>query len=834
MGLGPHQTKRLMEVHRTANSLWRWGSAVGMSALGCMTVVASPPAPDSPQFFESEIRPILASSCVKCHGESKQKGGLRLDTSATLLTGGESGAVVVPGNADASLLIQAVRYSDLEMPPNEPLPEKQVAALTAWVNAGAPWPEHGEAVREAANVITEADRNWWAFQPLTDPAVPTDVGDAWSRNAIDRFVYRQLAEKEMVPAPRADKRVLVRRLYFDLLGLPPTPEEVDAFVNDPSPYAYELLVDKLLEDPRYGEHWARFWLDLVRYAESDGWNKDSYRPHIWRYRDYVVNALNDDKPYTTFVQEQLAGDEIGEDDPEDIIATGYLRLGIYEYNQRDAKSHWNDIMNEITDVTGNVFFGLSMSCSRCHDHKFDPLMQRDYFSLRAFFEPLIWRDDIVAATEEEKAAFEIKNAKWEEATTAIRAEMDALVAPVHEKKWASTADKFPLDIQDCFNKPKRERTSWEHQMAYLIVRQFTDEGGGPLAGMSKEDKAKLEELKKSLSAFDELKPEPLPPVMAVRDFDGAIAPTIIPEDASKTPVEPRFLTVLARNNLGEKPRFPDQPNTTGRRTALAKWIGRDDNPLTTRVIVNRIWQQHFGEGIVPSASDFGHLGQPPSHPELLDWLTTRFVEQGWHFKALHKEILMSATWQQSVQHPAAEKYLEKDPAEQLLWRQRVRRLRAEQLRDALLAVSGEMDTKIGGPSVESKVPRRALYVRSKRNSPEPFMYAFDMANGLTSVSQRTITTTPTQALLMINGDYVLARAIKFGGRIRHSGSATCAGALTHGFRLAWGREPTDVELQRALDFIGVDASTNPKEMISARLIDFSHVLLNSNEFLYID
>ena len=286
--------------------------------------------------------------------------------------------------------------------------------------------------------------------------------------------------------------------------------------------------------------------------------------------------------------------------------------------------------------------------------------------------------------------------------------------------------------------------------------------------------------------------------------------------------------------MGEAPLLPDHPETTGRRTALAQWIGRDDNPLTTRVIVNRIWQQHFGEGIVPSASDFGHLGQPPSHPELLDWLTTNFIEGGWRFKALHKTILMSATWQQSVDHPDATDYLEKDPAELMLWRRNVTRLKAEQLRDAMLAASGELDSQIGGPSVDANTPRRALYVKIKRNSPDPLLHAFDVANGLTSVSQRTSTTTPTQALLMINGDYVLGRATKLGGRMRNCGEATCAGALTHGFRLAWSRNPSDEELKRALDFIGVAAEADPKEMISERLIDFSHVLLNSNEFLYVD
>jgi hypothetical protein len=806
----------------------------GLLCLGTSVSSAEDPGPDSAQFFEERIRPIFAANCVKCHGEAKQKGALRLDSHATLLSGGEEGPAVVPGAPDQSLLIKAVRYEGLEMPPKEPLPEKDVAALTSWVAAGAPWPEHSEPIREGSNVITDADRAWWAFQPLVKPDVPDVTADRWSRNGVDRFIYGRLADEKMVPAARAEKEVLVRRLYFDLIGVPPTPDEMDAFVNDPSPYAWELLIDTLLEDPRYGEHWARFWLDLVRYAESDGWNKDSYRPHIWRYRDYVVNALNGDKPYPEFVRQQLAGDEIEGDNPENLFATGYLRLGIYEYNQRDARSHWNDIMNEITDVTGNAFLGLSMSCSRCHDHKFDPLMQTDYFSLRAFFEPLTWRNDLIGATEAEKVAWSKKNAKWEEATTAVRAEIDALLAPLHKKKWASTVDKFPLDVQACFNTPVEERDSLEHQLAYLVERQFYEEAGGPLSGMSKEDKAKHEELKKKLAEFNTLKPKPLPAVMAATDFAGPPSPTLIPKDATKTPIEPRFLLVMAKDGQGEKPDLAGRPDSTGRRTALAEWIGRDDNPLTTRVIVNRIWQQHFGEGIVPSASDFGHLGQPPSHPGLLDWLTANFVEGGWRFKALHKTILMSATWQQRTDHPKLAEYQEKDPGGELLWRREGQRLRAEQVRDAMLAASGELDGKVGGPSVDTGVPRRALYVKIKRNSPDSMLHTFDMAGGLSSVSQRIGTTTPTQALLMINGDYVLARAKKLGGRMRNCGAETCAGSLTHGFRLAWGRYPTDAELDRALEYIGVNRDTHPKEMISERLIDFSHVLLNSNEFLYID
>lgn len=795
---------------------------------------AQPLPPHAAAYFEQYIRPVLAENCVKCHGPAKQKGGLRLDTRDAMLQGGKTGPAVAPGKTAESLVIAAIRYHDLEMPPDAPLPEADISRLEQWVAAGAPWPEHAAALREATSKITAGDRAWWAFQPLAMPDVPAVEGDTWSRNPIDRFVYRRLREHDMEPAPQAGKAVLVRRLYFDLTGLPPSPEEIDRFVNDPAPDAWEHLVDRLLDDPRYGEHWARFWLDLVRYAESDGWNQDAYRPQIWRYRDYVVDAFNRDEPYPAFVRAQLAGDEIPEDNPAAITATGYLRLSIYEYNQRDAKGHWNDIMNEITDVTGNVFLGLSMSCSRCHDHKFDPIPQTDYFSLRAFFEPLVWKDNVTAATGAQKAAWAKENMAWEEATADIRARIGALCEPVHAAKWESTVDKFPLDIQACFRKPEAERTSWENQMAYLVARQFTDEGGGPLAGMKKEDKETLAALEKELAAFDDRKPKPLPAVMAAVDFPGTISPTVVPGDPERTPVEPRFLAVLASNPVGGQPALPDLPQSTGRRTALAEWIGRPDNPLTTRVIANRIWQQHFGEGIVPSSSDFGHLGQPPTHPELLDWLTAAFVEQGWQFKRLHKLILMSAAWQQSAAHPRAADYEARDPGEALLWRSRIRRLSAEELRDAMLAASGELDGRVGGPSVDAKTPRRGLYVKRMRNTPEAFLHAFDVADGLTSVSQRNTTTTPTQALLLINGDYTLGRAAKLAERIRDGEFETRQDALVYAFRLAWAREPTAEELGQAMRYAGSGADPESPVLGHEKLIALCHVLLNSNEFMYVD
>lgn len=807
-------------------------------------------ADDAEKFFETKIRPVLIEKCLKCHGETKQEGSLRLDSYDAFLEGGDSGPALDIESLDASLLLEAIKYESYEMPPNEQLGSEIIKDFEAWVAHGAAWPKSSEHLRASKTTISDEDRQWWAFLPLQDVsppevALPDEFATDWSHNPIDQFVAAKLQERSMFPAPQADRVTLARRLYFDLIGMPPTPEELHRFLDDTSPDAYERLVDRLLDDARYGEHWARFWLDLVRYAESDGWNQDAYRPHIWRYRDYVVDSFNSDKPYTEFVREQLAGDELDADKPDHLVATGFLRLGIYEYNQRDARGHWNDIMNEMTDVAGDVFLGLSMACARCHDHKFDPILQEDYFRLRAFFEPISWRDDLVAATEAEKQAYTEDLAEWESATADIREKIEKLTEPYNAKKWKSTVDKFPLDIQACFHMPVEERTSWQNQMAYLVSRQFLEEGGGPLKSMSKEDKKAYDALQEQLAEHEHLKPQPLPQVMAATDFAGLSSPTFIQDDPTRRSIEPSYLTVLSdREDLGlSAPQslpitFSEtaiqQTRSSGRRTALAKWLTDAKNPITTRVMVNRIWQQHFGQGIVETPSDFGTQGQLPSHPELLDWLTHRFIEDGWRIKPLHKQIVMSATWRQSATHPQADEFAKRDPAEQLLWRAPVRRLQAEQIRDAMLIASGELSAEIGGPSVDEKTPRRGLYVKSFRNKNDSFLHGFDMANGLKSVAIRDNTTTPTQALLMINGEYAMMRAKAMARRILES-AVDNEDAIRRAFWLVWNREPGEEDFVRASDFVSLESGEGATAPLAEdTLASLCHVLLNTNQFLYVD
>ena len=811
-----------------------WFSAItGLPALG-----AEPAEQTIP--FEKVVRPLLAKHCWKCHGVNQQKGGLRLDSRNGLLAGGEHGPVIDIATPATSLLLRAVRYQGPKMPPTGQLSPRAVRALEDWIATGAEWPKTSRQVRTPESNFTDKDRDWWAFRPLRRPDLKANRTDKWSQNVIDQLVLRRLRQHDMQPAPRADRPTLLRRLYFAVIGLPPRPEEVAAFVQDTAPDAWERRIDRLLTDPRYGEHWARHWLDLVRYSDSDGWNQDAYRPTIWRYRDYVINAFNRDIAYPHFVQQQLAGDEIDEDDPTHLDAVGFLRLGIYEYNQRDARGHWNDIMNEMTDVAGDVFLGMSMACARCHDHKFDPVPQSDYFKLRAFFEPVIWRDDLPAATQKQRAAYEQQLAAWKTATASIRHRIDQLLKPYYDRKWISTVDKFPLDIQSCFQTSVDDRTSWDHQMAYLVSRQFLEEGGGPLKNITAEDKTTHKQLTKALAAFDHLKPDPLPTRMTATDFSGSLAATLIPDDPQQVPIDPGFLSILSPTSqpAAIQPITVSRPSgqviSSGRRTALAQWIGRVDNPLTTRVFVNRIWQQHFGQGLVPTPNNFGKMGQLPSHPDLLDWLALSFIQQGWRSKQLHQQILVSETWRQSAHHPQASVYQMRDPSDQLLWRGRVRRLSAEQIRDAILSASGELRQQLGGPGVPENTPRRAIYVKQFRNTNETFLHAFDAGSGLKSIAVRNTTTTPTQSLLLINGKYALARADHLANRLLAASFKDTASLITFVVRLTWGRDPHPAEATRCAHFLGATMEDSPEKLSRSLLTDLCHILFNANEFLYLD
>ena len=798
-----------------------------------------PKSPEQARFFETDIRPLLVAQCHKCHAGDSPKGKLRLDSRAAAIAGGETGPAIVPGKPGESLLIDAVEHGSREMPPEKKLSDEQIAALKRWIYLGAPWPGSDTTavatVRRGPRELTDADRSWWSFQSVQHPTPPEVQGNFRIVNEVDRFVAARLQAEGLNYSPEAEKRTLIRRATFDLHGLPPTPEEVAAFVADESPGAYERLVDRLLESPRYGERWARHWLDLVRFAESDGYKQDDFRPTAWRYRDYVVQAFNADKPYDQFIKQQLAGDELSPDDPEAIIATGYLQLGIYEYNQRDVPTQWHSILNEITDVTADVFLGQGLQCARCHDHKYDPLLQKDYYRLRAYFAAYTPLTAAPLGSAAERAVYAEKLTAWEAKTADLRRELKELERPAYDKVAYDAIKKFPDDMRGILEKDAAARSPDERQLFDLAWRQIVLETDkiDYAKKLQGEALARWQELKKQLAQFDADIPQPLPTTIAGSDIGPVAPPTLIPGKKSVPPVEPGPLSVLdPRPTVIPTP--PMSASTTGRRKALAEWIADGNNPLTSRVMVNRVWQYHFGRGLVSTSSDFGHLGTPPSHPELLDYLASQFVDSGWSIKQLHRLIMTSHAYRQAS-HVTPEAAT-KDPLNRWLWRQNLRRLDAEQIRDAILSVTGELNLNAGGPSADAKEPRRTLYTKLYRNRRDALLDVFDVPDGIASTPQRNVTTTPLQSLLLINSPWMLERDKALAARINQNSPDDAALAELLYQRL-FGRSPREEERRTVAAFLNEPTqrySGSPIEARQRALGDLCHALLNANEFLFVD
>jgi hypothetical protein len=780
--------------------------------LTASTAFAAPTA-ESLKFFEKEVRPLLVEACYECHSVQKHKGGLRLDNLPYILQGGESGPAIVPHKPEASLLIKLVNYEDpdMEMPPDGKLSAEKIEVLKRWIAMGAPWPEAEVAAAKPARKpgqITDEDKKWWSFQPVKAPPVPQSK----AASPIDAFIQIKLTENGLQPSVPADPAAFIRRATFDLTGLPPTQDEVAAFVAESakSPNAAVTnLIDRLLESPRYGERWAQHWLDLVRYAESEGYRLDAYRPNVWPYRDYVVRSLNNDKPYDQFVREQLAGDEMlyakkkvpeTQEDLDLLTATGFLRHTIYEYNQRDSEGQWKLIMNEITDVTSDVFMGMSLQCAQCHDHKFDPLLQKDYYRLQAFLSNITWAEDKPFATQAQIDEYNAKLKVWEEATQEPRAVIDAIVEPKIVNAQKSAITKFPEEIQAMFAKSREQRTPYEEQIVQLAGRQVYYERERYKADKLKEPEAtQYREAKAKLAEFESLKPKPLIPMLAVGET-GPQAPVtrFASRKAGEATAVPGFLTILDPSDA-KIPAPKADVQTSGRRTVLANWLTDTTNPLTARVIVNRVWQYHFGKGIVGTASDFGHLGEKPSHPELFDWLTSEFIKGGWKLKSLHKLIMASAAYRQGTASNQAA--LLKDPENRLLWRFPPRRLDAEQARDSMLMASGELDLTMSGEGVEKSKPRRSIYVRKMRNTPDEFLASLDAPPGFQSIAERQATTTATQSLLMVNGDWPLDRARAMAARLVKEHPTDDAKRIESAFQYAFSRAPTKKEAADALAFV---------------------------------
>lgn len=718
-------------------------------------------------------------------------------------------------------------------------------------------------------------RKHWAFQKVQRPELPAVRHSDWVRTPIDAFVLAELEAKGLDPSPPADRVTLLRRAYFDLIGLPPMPEDVDAFLADQSSKALGRVVDRLLDSPHYGERWTRHWLDLARYADSEGFKSDQTRPNAWRYREYLIRSFNGDKPYNRFVREQIAGDELWSNDPDAGLATAFNRLYPDEHNARNLVQRRQEILHDITSVVGGVFLGLTYECARCHDHKFDPLLQADYYRLQAFFANVRARDDIVLASRETAHRHRRQLAAWEEETASIRREMAALEEPKRKEILDELIARYPDAIKEAISSPSENRTPFQWLM-YYKMQAFLDPGSylyhaptrSVVNQLKDEEKKHWKELKSRLDKFSDLHPGELPIGIGIADAGREAPPTFILSggayDASGEEVKPGFPTLFDPGPA--KIVAPEGMESTGRRTALANWIADPDNPLTARVMVNRIWHYHFGRGIVDTPSNLGLSGGLPSHPQLLDWLATEFIRNNWSIKHLHRLILNSNTYRQaSLYREAAAKI---DPENKQLWRFPRQRLEGEIIRDAALAVSGLLNPEMGGPSVFPPIPpgmkanwettqdsaernRRSLYVFIRRNTRYPMFETFDLPDTHESCPRRDITTSPLQALTMLNSEVVLEWARAFAGRLLFSAGLDPAAQIDMAYRLAYSRHPTSEEKDTALDFLhrhrGVIAGHaaegeklvlplmrpyNVDPVDAATLVDFCHMIINSNEFTY--
>src|SRR3954468_9636427 len=651
------------------------------------------------------------------------------------------------------------------------------------------------SVTAAEKAFTQQDREHWAFQPVKRPQIP--VANDGS-NPIDAFIDARLKEKGLKRNALADRRTWLRRASLDLLGLPPTPEEVEAFLKDEGADAYGAAVDRLLASPRYGERWARHWLDLARYAESEGFKADETRPNAWRYRDYVIKSFNDDKRYDRFVQEQIAGDEMWPESAEAKVATGFNRHYPDESNARNLMQRRQEILNDITDTVGAVFTGLTYGCARCHDHKYDPILQADYYRLQAFFANTAAQDDIPLVSKSELAKYRERKSLWEEKTREIRVELDEIAAPHRRSIEKDYFDKYPTEIQAILKKPESERNPFERQMAWK-AHQYLDRSsreyiaddsavGGKIKG---DDKKQWLELKAELAKFSELDPGPIPIATGMEDLGQEAPPTFVLSRGSfekpKEEVQPGFLTLLDPNPAKIIP--TGKRASSGRRTALANILADSGNPLTARVMVNRVWQYHFGRGIVATPSDFGLKGQPPTHPALLDWLSVEFMKDGWSLKKLHRLIMLSNAYQQTSASRADVAQL--DPDNKLFWHYPLHRVEGEVIRDSALEVAGLLNPKMSGPSIFPELPtgmpaprggwkvnaeasernRRSIYVFVRRNTRYPLFESLDMPDPHESCGRRNVTISPIQALNLFNSKMTLEWAQHFAGRVLEAAGA---------------------------------------------------------------
>ena len=825
-------------------------------AVAAATARGEPPRPDSDTFFELKIRPVLAGTCFKCHGGKKVSNGLRLDSRAALLKGGDHGPAIVPGTAGKSLLVQAIRrtHPDIQMPPDRRLPAPVVADFTAWVERGAAWPQSAGSQAWA----TKAQRHW-AYVPVKQVSPPPDTS-GWSDNPIDRFVLAKLRQQGLRPVGPADRRVLLRRVYFDLVGLPPTPEEMDAFLADRSPDAFAKVVDRLLASPQYGERWGRHWLDVARYADTAGDNADYPIPEVRLYRDYVIDSFNTDKPYDQFVQEQLAGDILARGGPRDryaerVIATGFLAL-----SRRYATAPyelWYLTMEDTIETTGRAFLGLTLRCARCHDHKFDPVTKEDYYALYGFFASTQypWTGAEEFASKKKPREHLVPLLPPDEAAprlAAYRQTIRKLDAEIRRtEKDGPLARQLAELTRQVEAKAKQLR-------APAAGKQNAGALGAELASLQKKRDAANRRLQAELSRLRAERerlaktglPPDIPAAYAVQEGQPVDMYVHVRGDvAQHGPVVkrnvPRFLG-------GDKPL--DIPKGSSGRLELARWLTRPDHPLTARVMVNRIWQHHFGKGIVATPSNFGVRGEPPTHPELLDWLAARFIDSGWSVKAVHRLILLSKTYQLASTYDGAN--AARDPANRCYWRYDRRRLDAEAIRDAMLAVSGKLDPARPGRQPFPPIDRwawtqhnpfkevypsnhRSVYLMTQRFQRQPYLALFDGPDTNTSTGRRQTSTVPLQALFLMNNPFVREQAEGLARRLIRS-SSDLRQRIHLAYWLAWSRPAESGEVDKALAY--VERYQKELAMVGAAAerieleawTSYARVVLSASEFVYLD
>ncbi|MFO0953388.1 MAG: PSD1 and planctomycete cytochrome C domain-containing protein [Isosphaeraceae bacterium] len=836
----------------------------------------SAPGAEPPPVFERDVLPVLKARCLKCHGEAHRKGGLSLRTPAAMLDGGDNGPAFVRGKADESLIVEQVESGAMPPGKSPKLSPAEVATIKSWVAAGAP--SDGSA---AADKSTDEDAIHWAFRPPARPAVPAVPGAA---NAIDAFLLARLREQNLEFSPEADRRTLIRRATYDLWGLPPTEEEVDAFLADRAPDAYERLVDRLLASPRYGERWGRHWLDIAGYADSEGiLAADHVRSAAWRYRDWVVRAFNADVPYDRFLRLQIAGDEIADywkayrnekalspEVVDALEATGYLRCAGDTsrpdfVNIKNAPGYYYQTLDDTVKIVASSVMGLTLQCARCHSHKYDPVTQAEYYRVQAVFmsgyRPMQWvpqverrRSDATAAQEAEaKTLNESIDRAVARRTAALDALRNAFAARLFEERLATLPVSEREDVRKAIEADPAKRTPAQKNFVQKYQARLTPSPRAVLDLMARNaprDRDIIRSLE-ALNTTDSARRKSFSEIRAFYDLPGEAKTPILQRGDYLKPgqeVSPGVVRSLATPEpFRWSPPAKDAP-TSGRRRAFAEWLTQPGHPLTARVLVNRVWLHHFGEGIVATPDNFGVKGEPPSHPELLDWLATEFVRQGWSLKTLHRMMMTSAAYRQSSRDDPQKNALARstDPENRLLWRQRLRRLEAEALRDAVLCVAGTLNPAAGGPPVpmvgradgEVVAPegpegaRRSVYLQVRRSQPLTFLQVFDQPVMETNCTRRSTSTVSSQALSLLNSEFLSRQAERLAARVLREAPSDPSGRAV---LLAFGRPATDRERTLLTAYLArqgpdsKDAATPP-----AALVDVCQMLLSSNEFAYVD